>query len=161
MVASLGNEPEPDGDMELIRDPFNLQRFVAAQAEVYARALGELRQGRKRSHWMWYVFPQIAGLGRSSTSRFYAIGTLEEARAYLEHHLLGARLHECTEAVLEVEGKSAEEIFGSPDDMKFRSSMTLFALAEPDPGLFRLALEKYFKGEADALTVQKLTGPPP
>jgi len=134
----------------------NLGRFVEAQAPVHDRALAELKAGRKQSHWMWFVFPQIAGLGRSPMAQHYAIQNLAEARAYLAHPLLGARLRECTQAVLDVEGKTAHEIFGSPDDLKFRSSMTLFAHAAPDEELFRAALDKYFDGEEDALTVDKL-----
>ena len=133
----------------------NLGRFVEAQAPVHDRALAELKAGRKQSHWMWFVFPQIAGLGRSPMAQHYAIQNLAEARAFLAHPLLGARLRECTQAVLDVEGKTAHEIFGSPDDLKFRSSMTLFAHAAPDEELFRAALEKYFDGE-DHLTVEKL-----
>jgi len=134
----------------------NLGRFVEAQAPVHDRALTELKAGRKQSHWMWFVFPQIAGLGRSPMAQHYAIQNLAEARAFLAHPLLGARLRECTQAVLDVEGKTAHEIFGSPDDLKFRSSMTLFAHAAPGEELFRAALEKYFDGEEDALTVDKL-----
>ena len=133
-----------------------LERFVEAQAPVYDQALGELRAGRKQSHWMWFVFPQIAGLGHSVMAQTYAIQSLEEARAYLAHPLLGSRLRECCRAVMDIEGKSAHEIFGSPDDLKFRSSMTLFAHAAPDERLFRATLEKYFDGEADALTLEKL-----
>jgi len=133
----------------------NLGRFVEAQAPVHDRALAELKAGRKQSHWMWFVFPQIAGLGRSPMAQHYAIQNLAEARAFLAHPLLGARLRECTQAVLDVEGKTAHEIFGSPDDLKFRSSMTLFAHAAPGEELFRAALEKYFDGE-DQLTVEKL-----
>ena len=134
----------------------NLDRFVEAQAPVYDRALAELKAGRKQSHWMWFVFPQIACLGRSPMAQHYAIQNLAEARAYLAHPLLGARLRECTQAVLDVDGKTAHEIFGAPDDLKFRSSMTLFAQAAPDKNLFRAALEKYFDGSADPLTVEKL-----
>ena len=134
----------------------NLGRFVEAQAPVHDGALAELKAGRKQSHWMWFVFPQITGLGRSPMAQHYAIQNLAEARAFLAHPLLGARLRECTQAVLDVEGKTAHEIFGSPDDLKFRSSMTLFAHAAPDEELFRAALDKYFDGEEDALTVDKL-----
>ena len=134
----------------------NLDRFVEAQAPVYDRALAELKAGRKQSHWMWFVFPQIAGLGRSPMAQHYAIQNLAEARAYLADPLLGPRLRECTQAVLDVESRTAHEIFGSPDDLKFRSSMTLFAQAAPDENLFHAALEKYFGGEGDALTVEKL-----
>jgi uncharacterized protein (DUF1810 family) len=115
----------------------------------------ELKAGRKQSHWMWFVFPQIAGLGRSPMAQHYAIQTLAEARAYLAHPLLGARLRECTQAVLDAEGRTARDIFGSPDDLKFCSSMTLFDLASPGD-IFRAALEKYFSGNADPLTLKEL-----
>jgi uncharacterized protein (DUF1810 family) len=137
-------------------DTFQLQRFVEAQARNYADALAELRRGRKTSHWMWYVFPQIAGLGSSAMARNYAIGSLEEARAYLAHPVLGPRLRECVEASLAIEGRSAREVFGSPDDLKFRSSLTLFAEAASDESLFREALVKYFAGEADPSTLRLL-----
>ena len=138
-------------------DPFHLERFVEAQAPIYARALAELRAGDKRSHWMWFVFPQLAGLGLSPTAQRYAIGSLEEARAYLAHPLLGPRLRECAAAVNAVEGRSAHRIFGSPDDLKFRSSMTLFREAAPDEPAFRAALDRYFAGEADPRTLELLT----
>lgn len=134
----------------------NLDRFVEAQAPVYTRALDELTAGRKQSHWMWFIFPQLSGLGRSPMSQHYAIHSLQEARDYLSHPLLGARLKDCTGAVLAVQGRSAHEIFGTPDDLKFHSSMTLFAHAAPDEPLFRTALEKYFEGREDALTLEKL-----
>jgi len=134
----------------------NLERFVEAQAPVYDRALIELKAGRKQSHWMWFVFPQIAGLGHSPMAQHYAIQNLTEAQAYLTHPLLGARLRECTHIALDVDGKTAHEIFGPPDDLKFRSSMTLFAHAAPDEKLFRTALKKYFGGEEDPLTLEKL-----
>ena len=111
------------------RDPYNLERFVSAQEPIYRQVLSELRSGMKTSHWMWFIFPQIRGLGRSPVSIEYAISSREEAAAYLQHRVLGPRLKECTRLVLHVTGRSAEEIFGSPDDMKFRSSMTLFAQA--------------------------------
>jgi uncharacterized protein (DUF1810 family) len=133
----------------------NLERFVEAQAPVYHEALQELRAGHKQSHWMWFVFPQIAGLGHSAMAQTYAIKSLEEARAYLTHPVLGARLRECCQAVMDIEGKSAHHIFGSPDDLKFRSSLTLFDTASPND-VFRAALDKYFNGEADPLTSQKL-----
>jgi uncharacterized protein (DUF1810 family) len=145
-------------------DPFDLARFVRAQEGVYAQALAELAAGRKRSHWMWFVFPQIAGLGRSPTAQRYAIRSLDEARAYLEHPLLGARLRECTRTVNGLEGRTAHEIFGSPDDLKFRSSMTLFAAAADaaDAADFALALERYYSGERDAATLKLLrSGPAP
>ena len=139
-------------------DRFDLERFVEAQAGVYDVALGELRAGRKRSHWMWFVFPQIAGLGSSPTARTYAIGSLEEARAYLAHPVLGKRLVECVEAVNAVSGRSAGDIFGYPDELKFRSCLTLFLLAAAADAKapFQLALDKYFAGQADAITLQKL-----
>jgi uncharacterized protein (DUF1810 family) len=130
-------------------DVFDLERFIAAQDPVYGRVIGELRQGRKQTHWMWFIFPQIAGLGRSAMAELYAIRSLDEARAYLAHTLLGGRLRECTRLVLDVEGRTISQIFGNPDDLKFRSSMTLFAREEP---LFQHALDKYFGGEADTAT---------
>jgi len=134
----------------------SLERYIKAQAPIYARALAELKAGHKQSHWMWYVFPQIAGLGHSAISHAYAIQSLEEAREYLAHPVLGARLRECCQAVMTVEGKTAHEIFGSPDDVKFRSCLTLFARAAPNETLFTDLLDKYFDGEADELTLQKL-----
>lgn len=139
-----------------MNDPYRLQRFVDAQDAVYLDVVEELRGGRKRSHWMWFVFPQIAGLGHSAMAREYAISGLDEARAYLAHPVLGARLKECTRLVNAVEGRSAGEIFGYPDDMKFRSSMTLFARAAADNTAFVAALSKYFAGEEDAATVARL-----
>lgn len=133
--------------------PFNLERFVAAQARVYANALGELRGGCKRTHWMWFIFPQIEGLGHSPTSMHYAIRSLDEARAYLEHPVLGPRLVECAEALLAVEGRSASDIFGYPDDLKLRSSMTLFEqVAEPGSAFGRV-LDKYYQGRRDESTL--------
>ena len=137
-------------------DPFSLQRFVAAQEPVYAQVTAELRVGRKRTHWMWFVFPQIAGLGHSAMAQRYALGSLDEARAYLAHPVLGPRLRECVRLVLNVEGRDAHAIFGSPDDMKFRSSLTLFARAAPGEAIFRDALVKYFGGAEDAATLAKL-----
>lgn len=129
-------------------DPHDLGRFVDAQDEggTYERALAELREGRKRSHWMWFVFPQIGGLGSSPMARTYAIGSLEEAEAYLEHPVLGPRLRECCEALLAVEGRSAEEVLGPVDALKLRSSMTLFVLAPPGEPLFRQVIERYCGG---------------
>lgn len=135
---------------------YKLQRFVDAQNPVYDQVCSELQQGRKTSHWMWFIFPQIAGLGHSSTARHYAISSLEEARAYLDHPILGPRLVECTRLVLNIEGSSLEQIFGYPDDLKFRSSMTLFARAAPNEAVFRDALKKYFDGEEDPLTLERL-----
>jgi uncharacterized protein (DUF1810 family) len=137
-------------------DPFDLQRFVAAQAPVYERVRAELKNGRKHSHWMWFIFPQIAGLGHSAMAQRYAISSLGEAEAYLKHPVLGARLRECTRLVLQVDGRSANEILGSPDDMKFHSCLTLFARAAPDEELFNAALDKYFDGRDDALTITRL-----
>ncbi|HEY8614839.1 DUF1810 domain-containing protein [Phenylobacterium sp.] len=137
-------------------DLFDLGRFVAAQAGVHERALAELKAGRKRSHWMWFVFPQLAGLGASPMAQRYAISGLDEARAYLADRVLGRRLLACTAAVNAVEGRTAHEIFGSPDDLKFRSSMTLFAQAAPEEAAFAAALEKYFSGEPDRRTLELL-----
>jgi uncharacterized protein (DUF1810 family) len=138
-------------------DPFNLGRFVAAQDSVIEAVRAELGRGRKTSHWMWFVFPQLAGLGFSAMSIRYAISSLDEARAYLAHPLLGHRLVECAGLVMAVEGRSAHDIFGSPDDAKFHSSMTLFDRAAPSEGsVFRRALEKYFDGIPDRATLDRL-----
>ncbi|MEE7440352.1 DUF1810 domain-containing protein [Methylobacterium oryzae] len=137
-------------------DTYDLGRFVAAQEGVYARALAELQAGDKRSHWMWFVFPQIAGLGASPMAQRYAIGSLAEAQAYAAHPVLGARLRACTAAVNAVAGRSAHAIFGSPDDLKFRSSMTLFARAVPGEPVFADALARYFDGVPDPRTLAKL-----
>lgn len=134
-------------------DPYDLQRFVRAQAADYERALAEIRSGRKRSHWMWYIFPQFAGLGSSWTSQQYAINSLAEATAYLVHPVLGPRLVSCAEAVLGLEGSSAREVFGSPDDMKLRSSATLFASVSPADSVFHRIIDKYFDGTPDARTL--------
>jgi uncharacterized protein (DUF1810 family) len=136
-------------------NPFDLNRFVDAQASVIDVVLAELRRGRKQSHWMWFVFPQIAGLGSSAMSQRYAIGSIEEARAYLAHPVLGDRLRECVELVLEVEDRSAHQIFGSPDDMKFRSSLTLFAEALGEE-VFLRALDRFFEGSPDPATLKIL-----
>jgi uncharacterized protein (DUF1810 family) len=143
--------------MESASDPFDLQRFVDAQARVYPDVLEELRDGRKRSHWIWFIFPQIAGLGSSPTAARYAISSVDEARAYLRHEVLGPRLHECAQLVNAVQGRSISEIFGSPDDMKVRSSMTLFAQATEDNHDFLELLERYYDGEEDPLTLERLT----
>jgi uncharacterized protein (DUF1810 family) len=137
-------------------DPFDLQRFVDAQRGVYDRARDELAAGRKRSHWMWFVFPQIEGLGSSMMSRRYAMSSREEAAAYLKQPLLGARLRECTLLVTRIDGRSIHEIFGSPDYLKFQSSMTLFAQATDDNADFLAALKKYFAGKPDAATLARL-----
>ena len=136
--------------------PYHLERFVEAQEDVFAEVLDELRAGRKRGHWMWFIFPQMKGLGRSAAAAYYGVGSLEEAAAYLRHPVLGPRLVECTQLVNEVEDRSIHEILGSPDDLKFRSSMTLFARAAEDDTVFRAALEKYFRGEPDPLTLELL-----
>lgn len=137
-------------------DRFDLARFIDAQKQVYSGVLTELKNGRKRSHWMWFVFPQIDGLAHSSTSEFYAVKSLEEARAYLNHPVLGARLTECAEAVLAVENRSASEIFGFPDDLKFKSSLTLFESAADAEPVFGALLERYFNGERDSRTIELL-----
>ena len=138
------------------RDPYNLERFVSAQDPIYAQVLSELRAGMKTSHWMWFIFPQIRGLGRSPVSIEYAISSREEAAAYLQHPVLAPRLKECTQLVLDVKARSAEEIFGSPDDMKFGSSMTLFAQVSADGDIFARALQQYFHGAPDQLTLDRL-----
>jgi uncharacterized protein (DUF1810 family) len=137
-------------------EPYDLSRFVQAQEHDYARALAEVRGGRKRSHWMWYIFPQIDGLAFSETSKHYAIKSIEEARAYLAHPILGPRLLECAETVVGVEGRSAREIFGSPDDLKLRSCATLFACVSPPGSVFDRLLEKYYPGGRDEKTLQLL-----
>jgi uncharacterized protein (DUF1810 family) len=137
-------------------DPFDLQRFVDAQAPVYDAVRQELKAGRKQSHWMWFIFPQIAGLGLSPMSIRFAIISLDEARAYLAHPVLGARLRECARLTLDVQGKTARDIFGSIDEMKFRSSMTLFTRAEPDEEAFRRCIDKYFAGSPDPDTLARL-----
>ena len=139
-----------------MQDPYDLNRFVRAQAGIYAQALAELHAGQKRSHWIWFVFPQRKGLGSSPNSEFYGIGSLDEARAYARHPLLGPRLEECTRAVNGIEGRTIGKILGSPDDLKFRSSMTLFARAAQENPIFQEALTKYFGGEADRLTLEWL-----
>lgn len=137
-------------------DRYHLSRFVQAQHDVYPRALAEIRAGAKRSHWMWFIFPQLAGLGRSAMAREYAIGGADEARAYLAHPVLGPRLVECAEAALAVEGHSAPQIFGALDDMKLRSCATLFAAVSPEGSVFHRLLEKYFDGVPDERTVELL-----
>ncbi|KFC76509.1 DUF1810 domain-containing protein [Massilia sp. LC238] len=135
---------------------FDLERFVQAQEPVYATVLAELRAGRKHSHWMWFIFPQIAGLGRSEMAQRYAIASSDEAAAYLAHPVLGARLRECAGIVAKRDGLTAEEIFGHPDDLKFRSSMTLFADVAPDEAVFQDCIDKYFDGEPDDATLARL-----
>jgi uncharacterized protein (DUF1810 family) len=142
----------PIGD----HDPFNLQRFVSAQERDYQAARKELQHGRKQTHWMWYIFPQIDGLGSSPISKHYAIKSEAEARQYLEHPILGARLLECITIILGIEGRSAREIFGSPDDLKLKSSMTLFAFVKSQEPLFARVLDKYFQGKRDQRTIDLL-----
>ena len=137
-------------------DPYNLNRFVVAQSRVFDDVHSELREGRKRSHWMWFVFPQLKGLGLSETARFYAISGLDEARAYLAHPVLGARLRECCALINGVQGRSARDIFGDIDATKLRSCLTLFAAAAPDEAIFAQPLDKYFGGERDSRTTVTL-----
>jgi uncharacterized protein (DUF1810 family) len=141
-----------------VNDPFDLQRFVDAQDQDagFGQVLAELRQGQKRGHWMWFVFPQIQGLGRSWDSEKFAISSRDEAEAYLQHPILGSRLRECTRLVTLVEGRSSEQIFGTIDARKFRSSLTLFVHATTDNKVFRDALDKYFGGQFDPLTLMRL-----
>ena len=133
-------------------DTYDLKRFVDAQHMVYANVVAELARGEKRSHWMWFIFPQVVGLGFSSMAERFAIGSPEEATAYLAHDVLGLRLRECTRLVLDVKDKTAHDIFGSPDDLKFRSSMTLFGAVSDDP-IFGAAISKYYAGEKDQATL--------
>lgn len=137
-------------------DPFDLNRFVSAQEKIYNLVLEELRSGMKRSHWMWFIFPQIDGLGFSTTSKFYAIKNQEEARQYLNHPVLGTRLVECVETVLAIQGRTISEIFGYPDDLKLKSSMTLFEKVADQPAAFARVLDLYFHGERDDRTLQIL-----
>jgi uncharacterized protein (DUF1810 family) len=139
-----------------MKDDYNLQRFVDAQAGVFEGACAELRQGRKTGHWMWFIFPQLRGLGFSSMAECYGLTSLDEAKAYLEHPVLGARLTECSRLVTSIEGRTLREIFGSPDDMKFRSSMTLFARAAEENLIFSEAIQKYCGGKYDPLTIALL-----
>jgi uncharacterized protein (DUF1810 family) len=138
-------------------DPFDLQRFVDAQDRVYDTVLAELRAGEKRSHWIWFVFPQLRGLGHSATAARYGISELEEARAYLAHPVLGPRLRECTRLVAGIDGQSADDIFGWPDNLKVRSSMTLFARAADENAEFRAVLDKFYDGADDPATVELLS----
>lgn len=145
--------------MESAGDPFDLKRFVDAQEPVYGDVVEELRAGRKRSHWMWFVFPQLRGLGGSAMAARFGIASLDEAGAYLRHELLGPRLRECARLVTAVQGRSIGQIFGSPDDLKLCSSMTLFARATDDNQDFVAVLDKYYDGQQDRLTLQRLTAP--
>ena len=137
-------------------DPYNLDRFVSAQQNDFERALAEIKNGKKRTHWMWYIFPQFDGLAFSATSKHYAIKSLAEAKAYLDHPVLGPRLLECAEAAVQVEGRTAREIFGSPDDLKLRSCATLFACVAPQGSVFDRLLAKYYGGERDQKTLRLL-----
>jgi uncharacterized protein (DUF1810 family) len=143
-------------DPNLVADPHDLNRFVEAQVGVYDRALAEIRSGRKQSHWMWFIFPQFDGLGFSSTSKHYAIKSAAEAKAYLNHPILGLRLVECAEAALSVQGRTALEIFGSPDNMKLRSCATLFASVSQPGSVFDQLLDKYFQSGRDSKTLRLL-----
>ena len=138
-------------------DPYHLQRFLDAQEGAFEIALGELARGRKESHWMWFIFPQMEGLGRSSVARRYAIKSRAEAEAYLLHPILGARLRQSAQALLKVEGKTATQVIGSTDNLKLRSSLTLFALVAGDEIVFQQALDKYYGGEKDAKTLALLS----
>lgn len=137
-------------------DPYNLQRFIIAQQSVIENVLAELQAGRKQSHWMWFIFPQVKGLGHSDMARKFAISSLEEAAAYLQHSILGKRLRECSRLVAAIEGRTIEQIFGYPDDMKFQSSMTLFSEATEDNEIFLQCLRKYFAGKIDSHTFAQL-----
>jgi uncharacterized protein (DUF1810 family) len=137
-------------------DPFNLQRFVDAQEHIYASVLSELKQGRKYGHWIWFIFPQLKGLGHSPNSEFFGISSSQVASAYLQHPVLGPHLEECTQLVNAIAGRSAEDIFGEIDAMKFRSCMTLFARATAENGTFIRALQKFFEGEPDPMTIRLL-----
>ena len=156
-VSSTVRKSRYGGCQDVTGDPFDLTRFVQAQAGVYDVVLDELRAGRMRSHWMWFVFPQLRGLGRSPTAVRFSISSLDEARAYLAHELLGPRLRESARLVAAIDGRTAEEIFGSPDDMKLRSSMTLFARAADDNGDFVAVLEKFYGGDEDPATLALLS----
>jgi uncharacterized protein (DUF1810 family) len=136
-------------------DPFDLQRFLDAQSSLYPRVLDELRRGRKQSHWMWFIFPQLAGLGYSAMARRFAMSSREEAVAYLEHDVLGVRLKECTALVNAVEGRTILEILGSPDDLKFGSSITLFGAVSSEPE-FATAISKFYSGTPDQATLERL-----
>ena len=151
-----GWHPVFEGEAHIATDPYDLQRFLEAQRGAYERACAELREGCKRSHWMWFVFPQLEGLGTSAMARRYAIRSLDEARAYLAHPVLGPRLRECTQLVNAVQRVTIDAILGHPDDLKFRSSMTLFARATPDNGEFLEALRRYFGGSSDPATLARL-----
>jgi uncharacterized protein (DUF1810 family) len=143
-------------DADRTEDKYNLSRFLQAQEEDYERTLAEIESGQKRTHWMWYIFPQLDGLAFSSTAKHYAIKDVNEARAYLEHPVLGLRLQQCAEAAVQVEGRSAREIFGSPDDLKLKSCATLFAHVSPTGSVFERLLGKYYQGQRDVKTLELL-----
>lgn len=145
-----------ENDTTDLHDPFDLDRFTSEQDGVYDRVLGELKRGQKRTHWMWFIFPQIDGLGTSATARHYAIKNLEVARAYLRHPVIGPRLLECAESVLAIEERSASDIFGFPDYLKLKSFMTLFACVAGSDSVFARVIENYYGGEQDASTLQLL-----
>ena len=138
--------------MTIVKDPFDLDRFLNAQNPVYQQVLSELAAGQKRTHWMWFIFPQLRGLGHSAMAHTYGIASREEAQAYLEHPILGPRLRECVQLVNQIEGRTIHQILGDPDDLKFRSSVTLFAAVAPNDPIFQSALDKYFAGQPDPLT---------
>ncbi len=138
------------------KEPLTLQRFVSAQRPIYQQVLEELNDGAKRTHWMWYIFPQIKGLGVNEMARYYSLENLQEARMYLAHPVLGSRLRECCEIVLNIRNKTAAQIFGHPDDLKFRSCLTLFNLAAPDEVLFKKLIDKYYKGFLDPKSIEIL-----
>jgi len=146
----------PKRRMPFMNDPHDLKRFVDAQEPVYEQVLVELRNGRKEGHWMWFIFPQHRGLGHSHMATTFGIASQQEGEAYLEHAVLGPRLRECTHLVNLIEGRSIHQIFGHPDDLKFRSSMTLFASIALDNQVFKAALQKYFAGQLDPLTLERL-----
>lgn len=139
-----------------MEESFNLNRFVVAQEKIYTTVVEELKAGKKLSHWMWFIFPQVAGLGRTEIAKRFAIESIDEAKAYVSHQLLGSRLQECIDLMLAIDGKSANDIFGHPDDLKFKSSMTLFLVATPQIDLFQRAINKYYDGHEDHLTIDLL-----
>jgi uncharacterized protein (DUF1810 family) len=141
-------------------DPYNLQRFLDPQERWIDIACQELQEGQKRSHWMWFIFPQLAGLGHSAMANLYAISSTSEAATYLAHPILGARLRQCTSLVMALDGRSVEQIFGEPDDLKFRSCMTLFSHVDSESAVFKNALRKYFAGKSDQLTLDRLQSEP-
>ena len=157
-MLALPFNPETDkaSNRNQMNTSYDLERFVQAQQPLYEKVIEELRDGRKQSHWMWFIFPQIAGLGRSEMARYYAISSQDEAAAYLRHSLLGARLKQCAQLVLAINGKRLHEIFGNPDDAKFRSCMTLFSSVAGPASVFQACLEKYCDNQPDPWTLAKL-----